>query len=292
MSPAPLLFGTAGIPHSTPRNSSVSGIESVRGLGLDAMELEFVQRVSMGEKTARLVRMSAEEHGVRLSVHAPYYINLNSKDPAKLQASTDRLLHAARVAADCGARNVVFHPGYNHQDPPQQVYERIAENLRSIVRQMSAEGVDVCLRPETAGRAAQFGSLEEILRLCFDVKGLLPCVDFAHLHARSCGNLGHCGGWGQVLEEMRGMLGPQAMADVHLHVQGIAYGVHGEKKHLNLAESDLKYEELLQALVDHDVRGTLICESPNLEEDARLLQGTYRTLAGVNVSDGRQRSGH
>jgi deoxyribonuclease-4 len=274
-----LLFGTAGIPHSAPRNSSISGIESLREKGLDAMELEFVQRVSMGEQMAGRVRQAAAQHRVRLSVHAPYYINLNSKDPEKLQAGTERLLRAARVAASCGARNLVFHPGFYHQDPPEQVYERIAKILRGIAQQLRAEELNVCLRPETAGRVAQFGNLREILQLCVDIEGILPCIDFAHLHARSSGELGSSAGWRTILEKVRATLGRRGLVDAHLHVQGIAYNGRGERRHQNLAESDLNYRELLQALWDYEVAGTLICESPNLEEDALLLQSEYRSLA-------------
>jgi deoxyribonuclease-4 len=270
-----LIFGTAGVPHSAEKRSSVSGIHRIRALGLDAMELQFVRRVSMGEATAGAVRMAAEHSGVLLSAHAPYYINLNSKDPEKVRASLERLLKAARVAALCGARSVVFHAAYHHNDPPAVVYERVKARLETIVAQLRDEALDVCLRPETSGRPSQFGSLDEILRLSAEIEGVSPCIDFGHLHARSAGAVNSYAEFEAVLEKVGKALGTAALQDMHMHLQGIAYTEAGEQKHLTLAASDARYEELLQALIDWNVGGRVICESPSLEEDALLLQRTY-----------------
>lgn len=278
MGEALLFFGTAGIPHSAEKHSSVAGITRVRALGLNAMELQFVRRVAMGEESARDVRKAARENDVRLSAHAPYYINLNSKDPEKVRASHERLLKAARIAALCGARNVVFHAAFYHDDPPSVVYERIKAQLQSLVDQLRDEGLDVYLRPETSGRPAQFGNLDEILRLSAEVDGVSPCIDFGHLHARTVGAYNTYAEFGAVLDHVRRFLGEDALQDVHIHVQGMAYTEAGEHKHLDLAASDLRYGELLQALVDWGVSGTAICESPNLEEDAILLKNTYQQL--------------
>lgn len=270
-----LIFGTAGIPHSAEKRSSVAGIHRIRALGLDAMELQFVRRVSMGERTAGAVRRAAEDSAVFLSAHAPYYINLNSKDPEKVEASQERLLKAARVAALCGARSVVFHAAYYHNDPPAVVYERVKAQLETIVAQLRDEALEICLRPETSGRRSQFGSLDEILRLSTEIDGVNPCIDFGHLHARSVGAVNSYAEFGTVLERVGEALGISALQDMHMHLQGIAYTEAGEHKHLTFAASDARYEELLQALVDWGVGGRVICESPSLEEDALLLQGTY-----------------
>jgi deoxyribonuclease-4 len=270
-----LLFGTAGIPRSTARRSSVAGIARTHALGLQAMELEFVQRVTMGQQTAQRVGEAAEEHGVRLSVHAPYYINFNSREPEKVRASRERLLSAARVAGWCGARNVVFHASYYHDDPPALVFGRVKAELASLVAQLRDEGVDVCLRPETMGKRSQFGDLREVLQLAAEIDGVGPCIDVGHLHARAAGGVNRYDEFVHILEEVKRQLGESGLQDMHLHVQGMAYTEAGERKHLNLLESDLRYRELVQALADCNVSGTAICESPNLEKDALLLQQAY-----------------
>ncbi len=278
MGEASLFFGTAGIPHSAEKYSSKAGIARVRALGLGAMELQFVRRVAMGEGSAHAVRIAAQEHSVRLSAHAPYYINLNSRDPQKLLASRERLLRAARVAAQCSAQNVVFHAAFYHGDPPSLVYERIRAQLQSLATWLRDEGLSVCLRAETAGKPSQFGALEEILRLSAETDGVSPCVDFGHLYARTLGELNGYSEFWAVLDRIARVLGESALRDMHIHLQGMAHTQAGERKHLNLAASDLRYEELLHALIDRGVGGTVICESPNLEEDALLLERTYRQL--------------
>ena len=272
-----LLFGTAGVPRSTPKPGSKAGIKRIRELGLDCMELAFVRRVSMGEKTAAQVRETAERLGVTLSVHGPYYINLNAAEADKVEASRQRILAAARVGWLCGARNIVFHAAFYHNDPPETVYERVKGHLAELTDQLREEGMGVVLRPETTGKASQFGTLEELLELSREVEGVAPCVDFAHMHART-GQLNSYDEFCGLLSLIEEKLGRAGLEDMHIHISGIDYGPKGEKEHLNLAEADLRYVELLRALRDFEVKGLVICESPNLEEDALILQETYRRL--------------
>ncbi|MFC2166803.1 TIM barrel protein, partial [Acidobacteriota bacterium] len=179
-----LLFGTAGVPHSSPGPSSMAGIRHIADLGLDCMEVEFVKGVKMGGDTARKIAESAQKLGIRLSVHAPYYINLNSPDKGKWLSSQERILNSARLAALCGAENVVFHCGYYGNGSPEDAFQYIKKGLKEIASILKSERTPVSLRAETMGKKSQFGSLEEILFLCREVDGLLPCLDFSHIHAR------------------------------------------------------------------------------------------------------------
>ncbi len=270
-----LLFGTAGTPRGSLRGTSISGIERIRDVKLDCMELEFVRGVKMGEKSARNVLEKAEKLDVSLSVHAPYYINLNSAEPEKIDASIGRIYAAARIGNLCGARNIVFHPAYYHEDTTEKVYERVYALLKILTSRLEDEGIHVILRPETTGKPSQFGSLDETLRLSSEIEGVLPCIDFAHLHARSNGAENSREEFSRVLAKFEGTLGKEALHDMHMHVSGIEYGEKGEKNHLNLEDSDLQYAELMKALKDFRVKGLLICESPDNEGDALLLKRTY-----------------
>jgi deoxyribonuclease-4 len=133
------------------------------------------------------------------------------------------------------------------------------------------------LRPELMGKRSQFGSLEELLNLCSEVEGIAPCIDFAHLHART-GKYNSYYEFKSVLNQMEKRLGRTALDNLHIHLSGIKYSAAGELNHLNVQESDLKYTELLQALKEYAVKGVVICESPNLEEDALHLQETYHKV--------------
>ena len=272
-----LLFGTAGTPRSTRGKTTVDGIERIAELGLDCMELEFVQGVRMGEGSARLVAGVASREGVRLSAHAPYFINLNAHEPEKIRASQDRILQAARIAALCGAESVTFHAAFYLGDPPEKTYNTVKKYLGEILNQLGQENIRVRLSPEVTGKASQFGTIEELLNLSAELEGVAPCIDFAHWHART-GKFNSYPEFTSILRQVEERLGRAALDDMHIHVSGVKYGGKGEISHLNLGESDLRYVELLSALKDYSVKGIVICESPNLEEDALLLQATYNSL--------------
>lgn len=275
----PLLFGTAGVPLSAADRSSEGGVRRIRELNLDALELEFVQGVRMGEEKAGKVGATALAERVALSCHAPYYINLNSREPEKIAASRERIIQSARISQILGVRSVVFHPAFNHSDAPEVVLARVVGELNLVRETLAAEGNAVTLRPETTGKGSQFGDLEETIRLAQEVSGVLPCIDFSHLHARSNGGNNSYDEFCAILDKLAEALGDRWVKNVHFHISGIDYGPKGEKKHLVLKESDLRYEELLKACVTFGVEGLAICESPNLEEDALLLQQTYLALA-------------
>jgi deoxyribonuclease-4 len=266
-----LIFGTAGIPLSSKIPSTMEGVERLRELGLGALEVEFVRGVKMGEKAAQELDRTAKKQGIALSVHAPYYINLNSHDDKKIKDSKQRIFQAAFIGRMFHAHGIVFHPAFYQESTPSEVYLRVKEGLTEILARL---GEGITLRPETTGKRSQFGDLDEILGLCREVPGCSPCIDFAHLHART-GKVNSYDEFLSVLERVEETLGREALQDMHIHVSGISYGKGGEIKHLNLEESDFCYPELLRALSQKKVQGMVICESPNLEEDALLLKKTY-----------------
>jgi len=274
---AGLLFGTGGIPHSSRTPSTIDGIRRIAELGLGGMEIEFVQGVKMGEAGARLVADTAQSEGVKLSAHGPYFINLNAREPEKINASQERILQTARIAAICGAESIVFHAAYYLGDPPEKTYGAVKRYLAQVMNQLKRENNRVWVRLEVMGKPSEFGTIDEVLNLCTELDGVGICVDFAHWHARS-GGFNSYPEFASVLQKIKQRLGDEALYNMHIHVSGIAYGKKGEIKHLNLKESDLQYIELLKALKDYEAKGLVICESPNLEEDALLLQETYHKL--------------
>jgi len=241
------------------------------------MEVEFVQGVRMSQKTALAVGEVAAKRNIILTAHAPYYINLNSPEPEKVHASRERILQTARVASAFGGNGITFHAAFYMKMSPERVYETVRKHLSEIAEQLDKEKISVWVRPEVMGKPTQFGTLNEVLRLSAEIENVAPCIDFAHLHART-GNFNSYNEFSQVLDQVGEKLGQEGLHNMHLHVSGINYGDKGERNHLNLEDSDFHYVELLQSLKDHDACGVLICESPNLEEDAALLQRTYQTL--------------
>jgi len=272
-----LLFGTGGTPHSSRSESTADGIERIAELGLGCMEVEFVYGANMTQTMARKVGETARNLDVKLSAHGPYYINLNAHEEEKLIASRKRLMQTARIASTIGARSVIFHPAFYLKDPPDEVYDRVKKELEIIVGEMRGEDISVTLRTETTGKASQFGSLDEVLRLSAEIDGVAPCIDFAHLHARE-GKSNSYAEFKAILKQINDKLGRGALNDMHIHLSGIKYSAKGELSHLDLKDSDMNYVELLKAWKEFDIKGLVICESPSLEADALIMQKDYESL--------------
>ena len=270
-----LLFGTAGIPLGANPRTTADGIKHVNSLGLGSMELEFVRSVNISKEKAPEIKRAGEESNVVRTCHAPYFINLNSLEEAKVRASIERILNSARIANLCGAYSVCFHAGFYMGQEPQKVYDEIKKNLKEISSTLKKENNSIWIRPETTGKETQFGNVDEILQLSQELENVMPCVDFAHFHARTNGRYNTYNEFAGILGKIEKKLGKKGLENMHIHITGIAYGPKGEKNHLNLKESDLKYQELLKALKDFKVKGVAISESPNIEEDALLMQKVY-----------------
>ena len=272
-----LLFGTAGVPVSSKKRGTVDGIARVRELGLDCMELEFVQGVRMGEKTAEEVSAVAAKENVALSVHGPYYINLNAVEKEKIDASVQRIYESARIGNICSATNIVFHPAFYLKDETAVVYDRVFNLLKDLAKRLEDESIPVTLRPETMGKATQFGTIDEVLSLSAEIDGVLPCIDFSHIHARD-GKHNTYEEFTEIFEKVEKTLGKEGLKTMHCHISGIEYTAKGEKNHLILEASDMNYKDLMKVFKEFKACGTIICESPNLEDDALLMKKTYEAI--------------
>ena len=273
-----LLFGPAGVPNSSPKPDSVSGIRRVKELGLELNELSFTHGVRMKEEAAAAVKEAAAGCGVRLSVHAPYYINLNSPEKEKVEASKQRLWAALKVGDACGAEYACFHPAYLQGVPAKKVGENVAAAVGELLDKAKGEGLTIKPGPEVTGRVSQWGSLEEILELYLNLgKRVVPVVDFSHVHARGNGGLKTGKDFENVFDVIASF-DKALLGSLRMHVQGIAYSEKGEKRHLDLAESDFDYKAFFRVARGMGVSGTVICESPCREVDALKMKAFYASL--------------
>lgn len=275
-------FGTVGAPLKTPPKpgGSVGAIRYLRSLGLDALELGWVQAVRVTAATCEAIRQEAEKQDVALSVHAPYFINLNA-DESEWPKSRQRLMDAAHYGHLAGATEIIFHPGSYFGAEPQEVLRRVLPRLEACIAELRAQGNPVRLRPETMGKAAMLGSLEDTLYMAQAVPGVEPCLDFAHLHARAGdGSMNTADEWRAVLERYAQVLGETSLQRLHIHLSGIAYGPKGEKEHLTLEQADLDVRAIFRVLHEFGCGGRILCESPILEEDALRLKEWWAEIAG------------
>ncbi len=273
-----LIFGNPGIPILARGKGTVEGINTVRKLGLDAMELQFGHSVNISEELAKEVNHAAKENNVRLSAHGQYTVNLAALEKSKLDASIDKMIHAAKILNSCGGWSITWHMAFYLGRPKEAVHDLVKQHTKTIVKTLQNENIKVWIRPETTGKETQWGDLKECVKLSQEVEQVLPCIDFAHLHARYNGKNNSAQEWTDMLSFVEKELGRTALDNMHIQVCGINYGEKGEKNHLNLEESDLKWKELMSVWKDFKLNGVVITESPNIEGDALLLQKHWKAF--------------
>ncbi len=244
-----IKFGPAGL---GPVKTAEAVLESYNSLGLRACEIAFTYSVYIKNKEdAVRIGKKAKNLGIALSIHAPYWVNLNSAEKEKIEATKQRIIECCRVGELLGAKIVVFHPGYYGKNK-EEAYEKIKEGIIDIMERIKKEGLKIKIAPETMGKTGVFGSIEEISSLVKET-GCSFCIDFAHILARDK----------SVDYEKVQKLFPQK--EWHCHFSGIVYGEKGEKNH---KKTELKeWIELLKNL-PKDREITIINESPYMVEDS------------------------
>lgn len=278
---ASFLFGTVGSPAATPKKpgGSVGAVQTIRALGLDALELGWVQAVRISPESCAAIRAEAVAQQIALSVHAPYFINLNAS-AEEWPKSRQRLMDAAHYGHLAGATDIIFHPGSYFEQPAAEVLKIALPRLQGCLEELRAADNPVILRPETMGKSAMLGSFEDTLSMARHIPGVLPCLDFAHLHARpGDGSQNSYEEWMPRLTAYAAALGAEALGGLHIHLSGIEYGPKGEKNHLPLEESDLDFRGLFRALRASGAGGRILCESPRMETDALLMQISWQSAA-------------
>lgn len=273
-----LLFGTAGVPNSTvKKNNPVEGVKEIHRLGLDCMQLEFAHGVRMKEEVSSALRRVSYELNVPLTSHGPYYINLNAREQDKIDSSVERIIQTAKISDLCGAESMTFHAAFYMKDSPYDVFDLVEKSMNVIEDRLSRLDIDIELRPELTGKTSQFGSLDELINLTNNVGSCRPCMVFSHLYART-GKFNTKPEFDQIIGELTKKIGSDATKNMHIHVSGISSNSKGDLKHLNLEKSKFNWKELMQSLKEHDCRGYVICNSPNLEEDAIMMKEYYMSL--------------
>lgn len=266
------------MPLSTGKGSYGRAFEILEEMELDGMELEFVHGVRMSEETRGLVKKTAKDKNLFLTAHGPFYINLNAKEDDKVDASVQRVLDTAQAAYDTGAYSITYHAAYYLGTDKETVFNQVVRQTERIIKTLEQANINVWIRPETTGKATQWGDLDEVINLSKEFEQVLPCIDFSHLHARSVGEYNTYDEFAFILERIGKELGQYALDNFHAHLAGIEYTAKGERQHLVVQESDMNYKDLLKALKAFDIKGVLVCESPNIEEDCKLFKDYYMSL--------------
>lgn len=279
------LFGPAGNSESFAAmgyKSSLDVPEYVQKMGLNAFEYQCGRGVNIGQEKAAQLGALAAERGIALSVHAPYYISLASKEEAKRDNSIRYIYESARAVHAMGGERIVVHPGGLGGLSREQATALAGETLKRAQDFLDSEGLSmVRICPETMGKINQLGDLDEVLTLCELDERMLPCIDFGHLNARTHGGLDSMEAFGSVFEAIRNRLGEARMKEFHVHFSKIAYTDGGEKMHLTFEDEVYgpSFEPMLEWMARLNCSPVIICESAGTQaEDAAAMKRYYESL--------------
>ena len=272
-----IYLGPAGVPISSKDHSTLDGLRRVAELELNSMEVEFVRGVSMKNEMADEVGKFAKELGILLSVHCPYFINLCSTDMQKLEASKKRILDSVERAYHMGARIAVFHPGYYGSLTPKAAFEAVERACADMLDRMKSMGIKgVALGHETTGKISAFGTLDELVRLCKQIRGCEPVVDFAHLFARAAGKIDYV----EVFDKLKSL----KLKHLHSHFTSMEWtpakvpGYGNERRHIPIKFNKPPFEPLAKEILKRKLNITLISESPVLELDSLEMKRVFEKL--------------
>ena len=274
------IFGPAGNAENFPYKSSADAPKWLKEIGLDCYEYQCGKGIHVGEESARKIGLAAQEHGIVLSLHAPYFINL--ANPEALQKTAGYITEACRVADWMGAGRVVIHSGALMKRTRREALDTALRSLKEVIAVCDSAGFGhITLCPETMGKINQLGDLDEVLELCTVDERLLPCVDFGHLYARSLGVDDGAEAMERILDRMAEVLGPDRACRFHSHFSHIEFTPGGgEKCHRTFADDGgygPDWTPLAQAVARRGWSPTFICESAGTQaEDALTMKKVYQ----------------
>ncbi|MCK4996004.1 MAG: TIM barrel protein, partial [Thermoplasmatales archaeon] len=264
-----IRIGQAGIPLSCKGRTNKDGLVYTKKiLDLNAIEIQFVRGLYvMEDEEAQFMKDYAKENDVEMHVHAPYYINLAGSGE-ELNISIEKILYSARIADKMGAKTVVIHPGFYGEHTEKKTSKKIIKNVKKIQGIFKKEKIKVKLGIETMGKQKVFGSLDEIIEICNNVKGVIPVVGLGHIHARTNGSLKKR----EDFEEVFAKLKPLRLKHYLIHLTGVMYENGNEYYQIPIKKGDMPLAPLIEIILDKNLNVTFISESPLLEHDAVYIR--------------------
>jgi len=259
-----ILLGPAG----TPAKSTFEGLEAVKKLGLQAMEVQFSHGINMSSELAKKIGEENKKYNIHLSIHAPYYINLASEEKQKVTDSKKRILESCRLGHLMGARHIVFHPGYYGKKSKEETYDMIKTEMAEMQKIIKNNKWSTALAPETTGKGSQFGDLDETIRIAKEIKCSM-CLDSAHIFARNNGKIDY----DEVFDKLR----KTKEHHIHSHFSGVNYSAKGERNHINLG-SKPDFFEYAKTIMKKKISITIISETPITWKDSLKMKKIFEKM--------------
>lgn len=246
---------------------------------LDCFEYSFGRGVRMSVTKAESIAKAFEEYGIEISVHAPYFINFANPDDEMAEKSFGYVMDSAKMLKLMGGRRLVFHPATEGKMKRTEAVSLTCDRLKRLRDRIYESGMqDIMYCPETMGKLAQIGTIEEITEFCLIDECFTPCVDFGHVNAREQGSLKEVSDYKSRLEYMIEKLGYERMKNFHVHFSKIMYSGKGEVKHLTFEDTVYgpEFYPLAVALSDLHLEPYIVSESAGTQaEDSMEMKRIY-----------------
>lgn len=251
----------------------------VKNLGLDCFEYSFGRGVNMSDAKAVELAAAFRDAGVEISVHAPYYINLANPDEEMAEKSIGYIINSAKKVVLLGGNRVVFHPASQGKATREEAVRLTKTRFLALCERIYAENLEnVKFCPETMGKIAQIGTVEEITEFCKTDVVFTPCVDFGHVNAREQGSLKTEEDYERLLRYMTDGLGYERMKSFHVHFSKIEYSARGEIRHLTFDDTVYgpEFPPLAATLKKLGLEPYIVCESAGTQDiDAVKMRKIY-----------------
>lgn len=282
----PAKFGPAGNSESFSANykSTVQAPGYLEAMGLDHYEYQCGRGVKVSDKVASALKAKAEEYGISLSLHAPYFISLSSLEPEKRDNSINYILQSCDAASRLGACRIVIHSGSCAKISREEALELAKDTISRARKQAVEQGFEhIVFCPETMGKVNQLGNLSEVLELCRLDDSFIPCIDFGHLNAREFGWIKGKAEYKKMLDEVENKIGSDRLRIFHSHFSKIMFtDPGGEKKHLTFEDNQgfgPDYEPLMEIVAKKNLSPTFVCESAGTQDiDALAMKKYYLSV--------------
>ena len=256
--------------------------EYCKNLGLDCFEYSFGRGILLSESKAEAIGQAFHDAGVELSVHAPYFINFANPEDEAAQKSYNYVLNSAKYLKLLGGKRIVFHPAAQGKALREDAVRLTSDRLKILRDYIYLNGYeDFYFCPETMGKLAQIGTLEEVIEFCKIDKVFIPAIDFGHINAREGGSLKTVEDYKSRLEHMISELGYERVKHFHVHFSKIMYGGKGEIKHLTFEDTQYgpEFEPLASALKELNLEPYIVSESAGTQDiDALEMKRIYGSV--------------
>ncbi|HEY8422665.1 MAG TPA: TIM barrel protein [Thermoclostridium sp.] len=256
--------------------------EWLKNMDLNAYEYQCNKGTNIKQETAVKIGIEAKKAGVRLSIHAPYYINLSSSEEEKRKNSVQYIINTCQVAKWMGADRIVIHPGSVGKLSREKAMMLALPVLAEAIKTADESGFsDITLCPEVLGKINNLGSVDEVITMCMLDERMIPCVDFGHVYARTLGAVKDVDDFNAIFEKIENALGAERARKLHIHFSRIEFTDAGEKKHHTMQDTEYgpEFENLAHVLIKRKTEPVIICESRDrMAEDAVILKQIYENV--------------